>query len=200
MTDYLELEVKLYVPDLETVSQRLAALGAGLAVPRVFERNVRYEDSQHSLTERGIVVRLRQDNAVRLTYKEPPTGTSDELARFEAEVSVSDFDTMHLILQRLGYYPYLIYEKYRTTYHFMGTEIVLDEMPYGSFVEIEGDDRDAIHRVMETLGLDAAPRYDRNYVSLFNSVKDALGLDFHDLTFDNFAGIDVSPSAFGDPA
>jgi adenylate cyclase, class 2 len=108
---------------------------------------------------------------------------------------VSDFDAMEVILSKLGYFPYLIYEKYRTTYAKDGAEIVLDELPYGNFVEIEGDVA-TIRQLIEILGLQSARRYEENYVKLFENVKRHMNLDFNNLTFANFGGIPVPQTAF----
>ncbi len=192
--NYTETEVKLYVPDLSAVQARLEQLGAVLAAPRVYERNVRYEDAQTTLTGRGIVVRLRQDSRVRLTYKESGQAVNGILSRYEAEVEVSDFDTMQTILGKLGYTPHFIYEKYRTTYTLDGCEVVLDELPYGNFVEIEGD-ADTIPAAIQRLSLDHAPHLTASYTVLFERVKQRLGLACHDLTFENFKGVAVSEEA-----
>lgn len=195
MTKYNETEIKLYVPDLDKVKQRLEAVGAVITAPWIYERNVRYDDAERTLTPRGVVVRLREDSRVRLTYKEDGKVTEGIMSRFEAEVEVSDFDAMETILGKMGYTPYLTYEKYRTTYELDDTEIVLDEMPYGNFVEIEGE-IGAIKRVIATLGMESARRYEGSYATLFEKVRRKLGLTFMDLTFDNFRGIEVPETAF----
>ena len=73
---------------------------------------------------------------------------------------------MHVILRRLGYEVALVYEKYRTTYELDGAEIVLDELPYGNFTEIEGD-AETIERVVAVLGMGAARRMSGSYVQIF---------------------------------
>ncbi len=200
MNEYLESEIKLYCPDFNPIVAILDKLGAKLIKPRLYERNVRYEDVNKTLSGRDIVVRLRQDDRVRLTYKEPvPEGHVDDVAqRFEAEVTISDFDTMNLILGRLGYHPFLTYEKYRTTYTYEDCEIVLDEMPYGNFIEIEGDGN-KIHHIRVQLGLVDAPAFTASYVDLFGHVCRALSITVQDLTFENFRGITVPLSAFYSP-
>jgi len=190
-----ETELKLYVPHLEWVQVRLERLGAKLTAPRVYERNVRYENAEKTLTPAGIVLRLRQDARARLTYKEGGTAREGIVSRTEIEVEVSDFDAMQTILGKLGYHPHLIYEKYRTTYELDGAEIVLDEMPYGNFVEIEGD-APLIETLVKRLGLEDATRCDGSYATLFERVKARLGLTFNDLTFENFKGVNVPESAF----
>jgi adenylate cyclase class 2 len=195
MNKFVENEVKIHVPDLDTIAARLVAAGAELAAPRVFERNVRYENADQTLSPHGIVLRLREDARVRLTYKEPARVQKNALERFEAEVTVDDFDTMDLILRRLGFHPFMVYEKYRTTYHLGGAEIVLDEMPYGHFIEVEAESS-VIDATLRTLGLQDSPRILTSYIALFMRVKAALGLPCHDLTFANFDGITVPPEIF----
>jgi adenylate cyclase class 2 len=195
MADHTETEVKLYVPHLEVVQVRLERLGAKRVAPRVFERNVRYENPEHTFTPNGIVLRLRHDTRTRMTYKDNATVQNGIVSRFEAEVEVSDFDVMASILTKLGYTPYMVYEKYRTTYEFDNAEIVLDELPYGNFVEIEGDTQN-IERIVDRLELGDAPRYAASYVALFDSVKRNLGLNFNDLSFANFDRVTVPEAAF----
>ncbi len=190
-----EVEVKLHTPDLESVQRALDAAGATLLKPRVFERNLRYDSVDGALMAAGIVLRLRQDEAVKLTYKADASVERGIVSRFEAEVEVSDFETMDVILKRLGYVVALVYEKYRTTYALDGAEIVLDELPYGNFSEIEGDAA-TIERVVETLGLSGARRMTGSYVELFWDVKARLGLGVRDCSFAAFAGVDVGDSLF----
>ena len=62
MNDQLtETEVKFYIPDFSEIKNKLDTLGAKCTIPRVYERNVRYENADKTLTEQGVVVRLRQD-------------------------------------------------------------------------------------------------------------------------------------------
>jgi adenylate cyclase class 2 len=189
-----ETEVKLYTPDLAAVESALASLGASQAKARVFERNVRYENPQQDLTPQGIVLRLRQDSQAKLTYKASKGVHNGITTRFEAEVVVSDFDTMDTLLKQLGFQPYMVYEKYRTTYTLGDAEIVLDEMPYGNFTEIEGT-IETIEPLINQLNLDNTPRFVDSYTVIFDHVCANLGLGFHDLTFDNFAGVDVPHNA-----
>jgi adenylate cyclase class 2 len=45
---------------------------------------------------------------------------------------------MESIIEKLGYKLSVIYEKHRKTWHFRDVEIVLDELPFGLYMEIEG--------------------------------------------------------------
>jgi len=143
-----------------------------------------------------------------LTYKalpaEPLSGSEPDAAvpaawvkeRLEIEVEVTDLDAMRAILEKLGFETIFIYEKYRETFHLAGTEVALDELPYGCFVEIEGEAGD-IERAAAQLGLRSARRVPDTYMSLFEAVQRRLGLPFRDLTFDNFRQVVVTPEDLG---
>lgn len=190
-----EVEVKLHTPDLAGVKSALDAAGATLVKPRVYERNVRYDSADGMLSAQGVVLRLRQDDAARLTFKADERVVDGISSRFEAEVEVSDFALMDVILQRLGYEVALVYEKYRATYELEGAEVVLDELPFGSFTEIEGDAA-TIERAVERLGLAGARRMGGSYVYIFLGLKRRLCLLERDCTFEAFRGVDVGNSFF----
>ena len=193
---HVEIEVKIKVENLAAVEQKLKAAGATLKAGRVYERNVRYEDAGETFTPAARVLRLRQDTQVHLTYKEPHDPVGGGWARTELEVTVSDFETTDLLLQKLGFHAAWIYEKYRTTYALENCEVVLDEMPFGPFIEVEGQP-DAIQRALLALGLTDAPRITASYSDLFFQLKARLGLPFRDLTFESFRDITI-PGGFGE--
>ena len=197
-TSKQETEVKIYTPNLQAVAHALEANNATLISERVFERNVRYEDYEQSLTPQGIVVRLRQDVRTLLTFKGPGVVVNSIITREEFEVEVDDYDMMDLILARLGYHPFMAYEKYRTTYELDGAEIVLDELPYGNFTEIEGS-MDVIEALVVKLSLGEAMRMPFSYASIFDFVRQNMDLDVPHLTFDAFEEIVVPAEALYKP-
>lgn len=186
MGDGLETEVKFAVRELAPVRERLRAAGAELVQPRTFEINLRLDDAQGVLLAAGKVLRLRQDSSARLTLKLPvgPWGTQAKTLR-ELEVELGDFEVAREILAELGFHTWFTYEKYRESYHLAGTEISLDELPFGSFVEIEGS-LEAIGEVAPLLGLGDARRITSGYFMLFQGAKERLGLPFDDCTFANW--------------
>lgn len=189
----LEVEVKFLTADLAGFRQRLLAAGAVLKGERVFERNVVFDTPDKHLLHSGKLLRLRQDKAVRITFK----GELDEASQSEAkvreelEINVSDFGTTAVIFQRLGFNPVLVYEKYRETFSLGNVEVVLDEMPYGNFVEIEGEEA-GIKTAVARLNLPWDKRITTNYLKLMVDLKAYHRLDFDDLTFANFEGLDIS--------
>ena len=192
MTDsLLEIEVKFNVPTVEPFRAQLLALGATLEQKRVFERNLLLDTPDQQLLQADQVLRLRQDKAVRLTFKNKPIYHSEMKVREEVEMEVGDLETAVLLFNRLGYQPQLVYEKYRETYHLGTAEVVLDELPYGDFIEIEGDETE-IKRVVKEIRLGWNGRLSHNYLELMHQLKQHHNLPFNDLTFANFSNLTVS--------
>ena len=189
---FLEVEVKFMLRDLDAFRRRLADVGAEIVAPRVFERNVRFDTADAALLARQQLLRLRQDTRVRLTFKGPVAEdvVSEAKVREEIELEVGDFDRMSAVLQRLGFLPVQIYEKYRETYQWRDVEIVLDEMPFGNFIELEGPGTE-LKPVAEALGLDWSRRILANYLALMELCRQSFDLPFSDLTFENFVGLSV---------
>jgi adenylate cyclase class 2 len=77
-----------------------------------------------------------------VTYKESLTPRLDIKHRRENETRVDDPDAMELILEALGFTPALVYEKRRETWRLGHAEVVIDELPFGLFMEIEGSEKD----------------------------------------------------------
>lgn len=195
--DHQELEIKLFLADLEAFQKRVEAQGAKLIEARLHEVNLRFDTADQSLTRSLQVLRLRQDTAARLTYKGPGETIDGVYARREIEFTVSDYQSARALFEVLGYQVSLMYEKYRTTYDLDGVHVTLDEMPYGNFTEIEGPDADRIRSVAGKLGVDWEARIMDSYTSLFDRLRGELGFSFRDLSFENFAGMDVPPAALG---
>ncbi|OGO37470.1 MAG: hypothetical protein A2W35_14105 [Chloroflexi bacterium RBG_16_57_11] len=192
-----ELEVKFFVTNLRSVEDRLRRLGAHLSLPRVLEVNLRFDTPDGDLSNSLRVLRLRQDTRARLTYKGPASGLGGARLRQELEFEVSDFAMARAFLEALGYQVMMIYEKYRAAYDLEGVEISLDELPYGTFVEIEGPDPASIQAVTRKLGLNWEATIPASYTVLFDQLKTRLGLPFRDLSFENFKDLSVTPGDLG---
>jgi adenylate cyclase class 2 len=192
-----EVEAKFYLGNPDGLRRRLEALGAVLAHPRVHEVNLRFDLPDGSLTRERRVLRLRRDARAVLTYKGAAQPGSEVAVRQEIETEVADFDACRRLLEALGYQVSVMYEKYRATYRLEDMEIVLDELPYGAFCEIEAADGDSIHRLAERLGLDWTARITLSYLALFDQLKRARGWTMRDLSFDNLHGLSVSPTELG---
>ena len=186
----LEQEAKFILTDINRYRTRIIEMG-GHSQGRVFETNVCYENEENSLGKNKSILRLRQDRRVRLTFKFPSDQpASDPLAQQvktmnELEVSLNDFDTMHQLLSAIGFHPWQTYEKWRETFILDDAELCLDEMPFGTFLEIEGTP-DQVQHLSAGLGLPWKKRVLANYLAIFTLIKKTEKLPFNDITFDNF--------------
>jgi adenylate cyclase class 2 len=184
----LEIEVKFYLGDIKFVRKRITDLGAR-SNGRFFERNLRFEDNQRTLKINHFLLRLRQDRVTTLTFKSPWAESDHDFKKMnELEVEVNDFDAMNNILQALGFHCEQIYEKWRETLVMNSTQFCLDSMPFGDFLEIEGQAKD-IRKYASRLGLQWSKRILLNYLEIFEILKEKKRLDFTDVTFDNFKNI-----------
>ena len=165
--------------------------GGGLIQPRTFEVNLRFDTSNGNLTRAGRVLRLRKDELARLTYKDNTQFKDGALTRREIEFVASNFDSAKQFIEALGYEVVFIYEKYRTIYEYKGAQMMLDELPYGNFIEIEGE-LETLRPIAEELKLDWDKAIPTSYYALFERLRQSRGLTFRDLTFENFKDIKVS--------
>jgi adenylate cyclase class 2 len=92
-----------------------------------------------ALDQTGGIVRIRktQDRAL-LTFKRRVEHQADVKQQIEHETEISDPDAVADIISELGLIPKLVYEKRRKIWRLRTTEIVLDELPFGLYMEIEG--------------------------------------------------------------
>lgn len=193
--EQVEVEVKFLLADPDELRGRLLAAGAEQRKPRLFERNVRFDTPEETLRANLQLLRLRQDDQVRLTFKGPVANTGSEAkVREEIEVEIGDFSSMSAILQKVGFVAHQVYEKYRETFRLGNVEVVLDELPFGNFVELEGEET-AIRAAAAVLGLAWDERILINYLGLWHLLRQRYGLPFTDLTFENLADLDVSAAA-----
>jgi adenylate cyclase, class 2 len=192
-----ELEVKLYLSNLPAFRDRMEALGAQLIQPRVHEFNLRFDTPSGDLARSSRVLRLRRDTSNHVTYKGPGTDLGGVRSRLEIEYSVDDFEAARALFEALGYQVSVIYDKYRATYSMGEVLVTLDQLPYGDFAEIEGPDPGSIRATAEKLGVDWETRITESYIALFEHLREGLKLPFHHLTFENFAGMEITPAALG---
>lgn len=188
--EHIETEVKFILSDVQSVRERIVELGVDVK-GRVFETNIRFEDIDESLLRKKSLLRLRRDANTKLTYKSEPAIKDDQFKTFrELEVQVSDFTTMKLILEHLGFHQAQIYEKWRETFIFDDTILCIDTMPFGDFLEIEGK-KEYIREIASKLGLQWGQRITLNYLAIFDIIRQELKLPFTDVTFDNFQKIRI---------
>jgi adenylate cyclase class 2 len=142
-------------------------IGATPCRPRHFEDNVLFDDAESSLSTSGRALRLRRTDALAVvTYKGPRLPGAGVKSRPEIEFTVGDADAAGQVLEALGYRKAFRYQKYRQTYRWKDAEIVVDETPIGTFLEVEGP-IETIHAAAAALGRTPADYVDESYAALF---------------------------------
>ncbi len=193
--EHIETEVKFFITDPMKLREKLISLRA-LSGGNIFETNIIFEDKDKNLIKNKSLLRLRKDSKTTLTFKSQP---SDADSRFkmlmELEVEVSDFSTAIRIFEFLGFTKERIYEKWRETLVLGSTYFCIDKIPYGDFLEIEGN-KEEIMEYASLLGFNWKERILLNYLELFDILKKSLVLSFSDITFDNFKNVETDFSKY----
>ncbi len=204
-----EIEAKFYVMDLKKIEACLQGLEARLIQARILETNIRFDLPDGGLRSEGRVLRLRQDTEAKLTYKSGSTTDQGVLNRTEIEFVVEDFEKAKQFLEALGYQKLFYYEKYRTTYvlesasllanfqqqavGFQTCHIMLDELPYGNLVEIEGESVESIRTAAGKLNLNWDSALPTSYHMLFERLcTKHPDLDPKELSFAALNGLNIS--------
>lgn len=175
-----ELEAKFAVESLEPLRRVLARAGRERKPP-LFERNVVFDTPARDLLAKGQLLRLRRcGGASTLTWKRPSAQAAVEgvKAMEEVQTRVEDHDAMRSLLLGLGYAERFLYEKVRQVWTLKQAEVCLDLLPFGHYVEIEGD-RESIPAAAALLGL---------------PMGRAMALTYHDLFREHLAGQGLPPA------
>jgi adenylate cyclase, class 2 len=141
MSGAVETEVKIRVPDLAAVEDRLKAAGFLLHVPRAFEANTLYDTPGQSLRMAGCILRLREVAGRHLLTFKGQEKNGPYKSREEVETTLGSSEAMHTVLAHLGYHPVFRYEKYRAEFKVSADApgvVTLDHTPIGDFIELEG--------------------------------------------------------------
>ena len=173
----IEKKYRLTKKQRDEVVRRLPEIGA-TPHGEVFEENTLY--GGESLEPGRCVLRLRRvgDSAI-LTYKERFPSTESIKRQREDETSIGNADALEAILDALGFAPALLYEKRRATWRLRDAEIVIDELPFGLFMEIEASEPEIkkIERKLAIKGLRAEnatyPQLTRLHGKPYGSVIEA---------------------------
>lgn len=183
----MEIEAKFIVPGLEAIRSRLNALAATSVEPRVREINLRFDRPDGGLRALGQVLRIRHGPGASLTFKAPG---SDPEHRIEIEIGIDDPQRGRQLLEALGYELVFVYEKDREVFRLDGALVMLDALPFGTFVEVEADEIGAVRRAAERLGLRWEDRAALTYLGLFESLRARFRWTAREATFEAFRGLE----------
>jgi len=159
----VEKKYRLTAEQRTQIEERLRALGLS-ARPVEFEENTLYRGAAVDLGRCSL--RLRRVNGrALLTFKQRLPSPSPIKHQLENECEVANADRMDEILRALGYTPGLIYEKRRTRWQVDTAKVVIDQLPFGLFMEIEASEKE-INRVEGLLKVASLPAVAETYPNL----------------------------------
>jgi adenylate cyclase class 2 len=159
----IEKKYRLTPAQRRLIEKRLRNLAAR-PLPVEFEENTIYRGKGLKPGSRALRLRRVGDHA-RLTFKRRFQTRSPIKHQEENETDVSDADATNAILGALGFQPALVYEKRRTRWNVDTVKVVIDELPFGLFMEIEAAEKE-IKRIEKMLGAEAFEAVHETYPDL----------------------------------
>ena len=140
----IEKKYRLTSAQRRAVEKRMRALGHK-PKPVEFEENTIYRGGNLHFGKRALRLRRENGEAI-LSFKQRIPTKSLTKHQNENETRVSDADAAHAIIEALGFSRVLVYEKRRTRWQVGEAKVVIDELPFGLFMEIEASEKE-IERV-----------------------------------------------------
>ena len=181
----IEVEIKFKILDLQALKEKIKAARGRELHRNIFQRTIKMDTPEESLRKKGVFLRVRDGEKKIMTVKSKLPGSDEKFKeRQELEIEISDIELAEKILSTLGFTQKLIMEKYRTEYELAETVLALDRLPFGDYLEIEGD-KDSIEKVVRMLGLEKQERLVHTYWHLFDDYKKINNLTGENIVFDN---------------
>lgn len=184
----IEIEYKFEISSdgITDIRSKLLDLHFEERLPRTHELTVMYDNPQEMMQITDGRVRLRKTgDKTQISYKKPLTreGVKREI---EHQTDVGDFGVMEEILEAMDFRRKSSYERYRTIFHSGNVEVMIDEFPFATYLEIEGPD-DEIRDVAKDLDLDTNNNLTDSCDTLFTQWREARDLKptLH-MTFSNY--------------
>jgi adenylate cyclase class 2 len=155
MNEYREIEVRFLEIDKDALVARLRELGAQDKGEHLLKEVICYDKALAWQAEGTKILRVRKaGDGVHMTFKDRPHGDTVD-GTIEIELIVSDFDTAVLFLDTIGYPAFRHQEKLRHTFVLDNVMVEIDTWPrIPTYVELEGESKQALKDVAEKLSLD----------------------------------------------
>ncbi len=134
----LEIEIKVRVPDIESVREKILKTG-GIMSEKLTEHDTYYNAPHRDFGVTDEALRLRETKTrTTITYKGPKDTIMGSKIREEINLDIMDPVVFDTIITRLGFRPVAQVRKNREYYTYQDFTISLDQVQdLGEFVEIE---------------------------------------------------------------
>lgn len=177
-----ELELKFLEVDKVAIVKKLEAAGARLLVDGLL-RTVYFDTLDGRVKKASELLRLRTfGDKLELCFKKNMRIEDGCKVYDETETHVSDFDATIKILECLGYFPAISFEKKRTEYVLDdGSKFEIDTFPgVPTFVEVEAVSSRRIEEVAATFDLN---KYERSHLTGEEVLKQKYKVELNGLRF-----------------
>ena len=149
-----EIEVKIRNINKDEIVSKIEKLGA----TKIFTGKVidyRFDTPDRDLSRQGKALRIRQKGRyIYLNVKGKKKSVQNVVGRDEIGVKISNFKTMHRILNDLGYIKIFELNKYRTEYRLDDITFDIDEyVGLDPILEIESTSYEKVEKYTKKLGI-----------------------------------------------
>ena len=165
-----EKQVKYKINNFDYISKRLIEIEA-IFIGGFMEKTIRYDNDDLKCSNNGIFIRTKSGMKNVLTLKEIPTDSSNtSFERITTEVEVDNINKIGYILEKIGLTKKFIMEKYRLFFKYDNVDILIDELPFGIYLEIKGEDNE-INRITKMLNIDETDLIKMTYWDIYDKIK-----------------------------
>jgi len=175
-----EVEIKFKIRNSDSIRKKLKNQGAKF-LGKVFERTIRFDTPNNDLEKNKKFLRIRTGFKNVITFKRKLKNKNFK-EREEIELEISDLEKMKMILENLGFTKIKIMEKHREKWQLNKGEIVIDKLPMGEFIEIEGKEK-TIREAVKNLGLNFKDRITTTYWDLWKEFSKRRGIKNENIIF-----------------
>lgn len=164
-----DIQVKFKVDNIREILEKIQSLNYVL-VGGNFEKIIRYDKEDESLSKQGIFIRTKSGIDEVLTIKEK-TSDSKNYKYFEREtssISVENCEVLDHIFKKIGLTKLFIMEKYRLTFKKGKSTICVDELPFEVYCDI-CDTEANIDKLLKQFSIDDF--YNTTYWEIFENLS-----------------------------
>lgn len=165
----IKQEVKIDVTDIDIIKKlrnnRAILLGSNQ------ETTIRYDTEDRKYEKSGKYIRVMEGFKNCITLKEKVNENDKLFERDEFEIEIDDVENAKIILEKIGLKPILKMQKYRLKWNLDGIRINIDELPFGLYMEIYGNENE-IQNVMEKLDIENEEKIIGTYWDIYEQYKD----------------------------
>src|SRR3989338_1316488 len=181
-----ELEATFLEVEVANLEKKLLSLGAKKLWDQTFDELI-FDKPDRSWNPIQKRIRIRRGKSkIQVSYKETTSESIDGTE--EVELTVDDFDTARLFLEKLGFVVVRQQQKRRIHYELDGVSCDIDFWPrVPAYLEIEADSEKKVRRTAEELGFDWKKAVFLDAKEIYQQIYGVKNIDYMKfLTFEKY--------------